>query len=921
MGFEQLDFLTTSKIFIECQRPELSTLSRSFYEVSHSTSVQAKFLIKEFGINRVYGKFGFQRVYRKLSQKENVYLALIKRKVSPFNYPYSMFGDCLERGWLKLLEKLLTLNKLQLVSEPNNISSKIYTVVPIVDINRISRYIGYIARKGHIEILRALDYAHKIKIDITREYGIPKEQILGGESLVQLHPKFHMVDYVGGLLFTALVKKQHEFAEYVLAISSDVGLSDYIKCFQYSVKYGDTKATNLLKKHKSLETLFTSETLEISIENGDLELAQKHIAAGIPLQNINYLAIKTASNGNMNTLQFLLDNGANPAHNSFQSVVSASANGKIEAVKLLVKRVGTGNIGKNKQLSRALSQASSNGHLDVVKYLVEIGADPTYMRYDPNGCDIHIDDDFALQQACYSNYEIAKYLVENGANINANNYASLSNAIFYNKVEIVKLLLENTKNRYNNFKVHVGLERQFEAACLNDQIETVKLLLEFDNQVHSNLTRVMILAYKNQNYSIVKLLIENGADLNTEDSYILCDSICNNNLNLIEFLLEKDAQVGTKTNEMFLEGCRNGIQIVAQKLLNMETVHQNTDLIKEGFIKAIMNKHGKIVSMIFPFILEMKNIDQKLVISCCKYGNVFIAEKLIGHRPDIEMNWSKCLLLGCRSGDLRMVKLAIENGAKVSAKEDEALRVAYMSNYSEIVDLLLLEGASPKMVPSFELLIACRKGDILRAKELINEGKADIKFQNYSCLVWASINDHSEVTELLLRNGADVNAQKGRGLIVACRKGNYEIVKLFIDYGADVMIRNNRPLVCAISKNNIVVAKLLLASGAQVTAKKGHAIYWTAKSGGLKAFNLIFGRYNDAIAGTRDGNDGNNVRNLGGGGYYEKSLVWTVCGRNNRVLNELRWDFVDEDSVYFDISMRLAKRVGWDEGRGILKRM
>ena len=62
----------------------------------------------------------------------------------------------------------------------------------------------------------------------------------------------------------------------------------------------------------------------------------------------------------------------------------------------------------------SLRAASSNGHLEVVKYLVEQGAD------------IHANDDLSLISASNNGHlELVKYLVEQGADIHAHNDLSL----------------------------------------------------------------------------------------------------------------------------------------------------------------------------------------------------------------------------------------------------------------------------------------------------------------------------------------------------------------------------------------------------------------------------------------------------------------------------------------------------------------
>jgi hypothetical protein len=88
----------------------------------------------------------------------------------------------------------------------------------------------------------------------------------------------------------------------------------------------------------------------------------------------------------------------------------------------------------------ALQWASQNGHLEVVKLLIEKGAN------------VHENNERALKwSAMNGHFEVVKLLIENGANIRINNDIVLLSASNNGHHKITKLLIENGANpRFGN---------------------------------------------------------------------------------------------------------------------------------------------------------------------------------------------------------------------------------------------------------------------------------------------------------------------------------------------------------------------------------------------------------------------------------------------------------------------------------------
>ena len=90
---------------------------------------------------------------------------------------------------------------------------------------------------------------------------------------------------------------------------------------------------------------------------------------------------------------------------------------------------------KIKDKESCLKWAVKKGYLDVVKYLVEQNAN------------IHAQDNYALRWAATKGHlDVVKYLVESGANVSALNNYALENAALNRHLDVVEYLKEVLKN-------------------------------------------------------------------------------------------------------------------------------------------------------------------------------------------------------------------------------------------------------------------------------------------------------------------------------------------------------------------------------------------------------------------------------------------------------------------------------------------
>jgi FOG: Ankyrin repeat len=150
-------------------------------------------------------------------------------------------------------------------------------------------------------------------------------------------------------------------------------------------------------------------------------------------------------------------------------------------------------------LDTSLRLACENGHLEVAKFLVEKGAN-IHASYDlalqwacknghlevtkflvEKGANIHVYNDWALKLACSKNHlEVAKFLVDKGANIHADNDCALAWACGFGHLEVTKFLVNKGAN------IHADNDYALRWACLSGHLEVAKFLVDKRANIHAS---------------------------------------------------------------------------------------------------------------------------------------------------------------------------------------------------------------------------------------------------------------------------------------------------------------------------------------------------------------------------------------------------------------------------------------------------
>ncbi|XP_054710914.1 ankyrin repeat domain-containing protein 17-like [Uloborus diversus] len=591
-----------------------------------------------------------------------------------------------------------------------------------------------------------------------------------------------------------------------------------------SSKYSRTPKIHNPEIHESLEPGFTPERIQSDVEYymQDLEFSDDMYAnkevlkrltssvncaldeAAAALSHMRPCTLAEAcSHGDLNTVKKLLDEGrnVNEVTEDGESLLSlASSSGYKELAQLLLAMNANVDDRGMKDMT-PLMEAANAGHLDLVKLLIQHGADvnaQTSQEKKMKGAKAKNQDlsmkaqqemhgtlpsivcpegNTPLMFACAAGHEdIVKVLLDAGSHIedhNENGHTPLMEAASAGHVGVAKLLVErgaSINTHSNEFK-----ESALTLACYKGHLEMVRFLLEAGadrehktDEMHTALME----ASMDGHVEVARLLLDSGAQVNMPaDSFEspLTLAACGGHVELAMLLLDRGANIEEVNDEGYtplMEAAREGHEEMVALLLS-----QGADINAQ----------------------TEETQETALTLACCG-GFLEVSDFLIKAGADIELGASTPLMEAAQEGHLELVRYLIGSGANVNATTatgDTALTYACENGHTDVADLLLQ--ANAKLEHESEggrtpLMKASRAGHLCTVQFLISKG-ANVNKQttnnDHNPLSLACAGGHLPIVELLLAHGADPTHKlkdNSTMIIEASKGGHTAVVQLLLDY-------------------------------------------------------------------------------------------------------------------------------------------
>ena len=448
---------------------------------------------------------------------------------------------------------------------------------------------------------------------------------------------------------------------------------------------------------------------------------------------------------------------------------------------------------------RPLHMAADRGHLEVVKVLLNKGADVN--AFDSSGRT-------PLYKASQKGHEqVVSFLLKEKASVDVicNGWHPLHVAAYGGHLEVVKVLL--SKGADVNAFDSSGQTPLYKAAQ-NGHEKVVFFLLKKKASVDDTLNgwRPLHVAADRGHLEIVRAFLDKGAEVNAADKnrqmplHVAADR---GHLEIVRAFLDKDADVNATDN--------NG----------QAPLHVVADRGHLEVVKVLVNKGAEVNAM-------DKNNQTPLHLASNK-GHLEVVKVLVEKGANVNFrgkNDRALLHILASRGDIEIVKILVENGVDVNAVDKDGQTPLYnaaQNGYDKLVSFLLdhKAEANVKCRGSYPLHIAAYIGHLDVVKALVRNG-VDVNVEDINGqtpLHRAAQKGHDKVVSFLL----DQKDKRGRTLThILANKGDVEGVKFLVKKGADVNVEDingQTPLHRAAQKGHDEVVAFLLEKKAAVDGR------------------------------------------------------------------------------------------------------
>ena len=537
--------------------------------------------------------------------------------------------------------------------------------------------------------------------------------------------------------------------------------------------------------------------------------------------NNNIIRLKSIYKDIVN-IKFLIKNNVNIHINNEEILRFASLCGNLKIVKYLVENGANINANDDEALRNTFYNESKIMMLErCVNICFNNNYDDSNYYYDYNNDNkyTHFKNELFLNKLGRSKIKIRKYLIENGANINANNGEILIRSI--NNSHFIKYLIKKNVNIHANNDEAI----RYVSRCNNyNCLKIIKLLLKNGANINANNDEVIMNLFNS--YNSIKLkeinfLVKNGANINVNNDIIIRYASKHSDLKTIKCLIKNGANIHANNDEAFKIAVKNNNLNVVQYLIKNGVNINSLDNIEPEYIDNIkfdlinIASQNGYLNIIKYFDEQNKEIKYKyieILQNASENGHLEIIKYLKNKGVNIHYKNDYIFIKAIENNQLEVVKYLVENGVNINNNVygEEPLITAIENGHLKIVKYLVENGANINNIYVEEHLITATENGHLKIVKYLVENGADINANNNEVLKIAVDNNHLEIIKYFIKNCTNIHANDEEILRKASKIGHFDIVKILIENGANIHANNNESLKNSIKYKHNKIKNLLI---------------------------------------------------------------------------------------------------------------